>query len=164
MDPITLADLANAHQTAAQRFLTSLDDDELFDFGWNLCRMYGYASRRLLSDLGYMSNLAALHEIRDYDKDWDLRHAAQLILSLEMTVNAPSTTGDLDDRVPASLRAEGAHQVEEKWHTLGVFDHKVEAVSAIPRLWNYLLPTLRTRVGQSMLERFVTVELADDDD
>jgi hypothetical protein len=163
MDPATLFDVANATPSTAQKFITGLDDDELFELAWSLCRMYGYASRRLLSDMGYMSNLGALIEIRDCGNDWGQRHAAQLVLSLEMTVNAPSTTGDLDNRVPASLRAEGMYQLDEKWHTLGVFDRKVEAISAIPRLWNHLLPTLRTRVGQAMLEHFVTMELTDDD-
>jgi hypothetical protein len=168
MDPGTIFDVANATPSTAQKFITGLDDDELFELAWSLCRMYGYASRRLLSDMGYMSNLGALIEIRDSGNDWGQRHAAQLILSLEMTVNAPSTSdpyGDRDDnRVPASLRAEGAYDLEKKWHVLGVVDAKVEAVSAIPRLWNHLLPTLRTRAGQDMLQNFVTVELASDDD
>jgi hypothetical protein len=168
MDPVTIFDVANATPSTAQKFLIGLDDDELFELAWDLCRMYAYASRRLLSDMGYMANMAALHEIRDYGNNWGQRHAAQLILSLEMTVNAPSTTdpyGDRDDnRVPASLRAEGAYDLEKKWHVLGVVDAKVAAISAIPRLWNYLLPTLRTRVGQSMLQHFVTVELVSDDD
>jgi hypothetical protein len=164
MDPVTIFDVANATPSTAQKFLTGLDDDELFELAWDLCRMYGYASRRLLSNMGYMSNLGALHEIRDCGNDWGQRHAAQLILSLEMTVNAPSSTGDLDNRVPASLRAEGAYDLEKKWHVLGVVDAKVEAVSAIPGVWNHLLPTLRTRAGQDMLQHFVTVELVVDDD
>lgn len=163
MQPVTVLDVANAAPTTAERFLTGLDDDELLELAWDLCRMYGYASRRLLSNLGYMANLATLNEICECDDDWNLRYAAQLVLSHELMVNAPSTSDPDGDRVPTSLRAEGAHQVDERWHILGVVDRKVEAISAIPRLWRWLLPQLSTRAGQDLLQRFALVELVDDD-
>jgi hypothetical protein len=163
MNPITLADLANATPTTAQRFITSLaDDDELYGLAFDLLQLYSFACRRLTSDFGYMATMAALHEIVERSDDWPLKHAAQLVLAHQQVIPAPSTTGDPDgDRVPVSLCAEGAHQLEQKWHVLGVVSARVAAISALPVLWRSLLPQLATSAGQDILQRFAAEEIDD---
>jgi hypothetical protein len=163
MDPITLADICNATPSTAERFITGLaDDDELYDLCHDLLQLYAYACRRLMSDFGYMATLATLHEVIERSDDWPLKHAAQLVLAHQEVIPAPSTTGDPDgERVPVSLCAEGAHQLEQKWHVLGVIGARVAAISALPVLWRWLLPQLGTSAGQDLLQHFATEEIND---
>jgi hypothetical protein len=155
MLPVTVFDFANATPSAADRFISDLGSDELDELCFDLLQMYSYSAYRLLSQLGWMATCSALHEIREHADDWNERHAAALILAHQMLC--------AEKYVEADLRQFGAEALAEKLDIVSVLGHMVPVISAIPRIWNRLLPQLRTPGGQDLLQHMATEELQDED-
>jgi hypothetical protein len=172
INPLSALDFATKHQVVADQILETCDDAELTELVLDLLSMYSHAANRMLSDLGWLSTVDALVEIRDRgipierspenvvqlrpnvagcSADWAEKHAAELILAHTMWVDSRG--------VEANLRAFGAEALLDKFHTLDLFGNTIAVARAIPALWRKVFPQLATRGGQDLLEHFVTQEL-----
>jgi hypothetical protein len=172
INPLTALDVATKHQCVADQIVESCDDAELCELVLDLLAMYSHAANRMLSDLGWLSTVDALVEIRDRSlpiessspnvvqlrpnvtgcsADWAEKHAAELILAHQMMADSRG--------VEANLRAIGAEALVQKFHTLDLFGNTIAVARAIPALWRKVFPQLATRGGQDLLEHFVTQEL-----
>jgi len=153
MDGLRALNVATKHSSVADRIVGDLAGDDLIGLAIDLCEMYWHAAGKLLSRLGVVATLSALHEVREYSPSWDERHAATLILAHTMWVDVPG--------VDAELRRFGSEALLAKFRTVEVFDNLATVVRAIPRVWRQQLPQLAAPGGQDLLTAMVTQELAE---
>ena len=146
MNPLAAFDYVTKHRSVADQIVGDLADDELSCFAMDLMRMYSYAARRMLSEIGWLATISMLHEIRENGDDPNQRDAAWLILAYE----AWNDTTGVDF---------GAEDLSQKFHTATLFGRLVAVIAAIPAVWRLLLPQLATPGGQDMLQHFVLEEI-----
>ncbi|OBH75931.1 hypothetical protein A5681_09845 [Mycobacterium scrofulaceum] len=151
IEPTTALDFAIRHQVVRDRILSQCDGSDLARLALDLLRLYAHASRRLHTDLGAMAVTSALHEVYERTSDPNEKHAAALILAHLMTTDG----GGVD----ADLREMGFETLAERFHIVTVTDRTLAVITAIPIVWQRIVPELTTMGGIGLLEHFSTNEL-----
>ncbi|RAV00674.1 hypothetical protein DQP58_00090 [Mycobacterium colombiense] len=154
IDPTAALDFATKHHVVAQRILRDCDDADLSQLAFDLLNLYAVVAKRLHSEIGWVTIVSALHDVREYANDPNDRHAGALILAHSMAADARG--------VDADLREIGMEELAKRFTVINATDRTLATITAIPIVWQRLLPVLTTPAGIDLLERF-SIELQRDE-
>jgi hypothetical protein len=137
---------ATRHRVVADRILNQCDDADLRQLASDLLTLYAFAARRLHTELGWMAIVPALHEVAEHSSDPNERHAAAMILAHQMMAVG----------VDNDLREFGYAAAEQRYAIVNATERTLGVITAIPLVWQGILPYLTTSAGVDLLEHFST--------
>jgi hypothetical protein len=133
-----------SRESTIDRFLETVDDDDLTNLLLDSLRLYAHASRRLRTELGRIAVAAALYEIAR-GEDLACANAARMILAF---------TAEDDVCADIVLRELGFEELQQIGHVANVLGRAQELVAAVPAVWRSLLPETANAAGYELMQRF----------